>query len=60
MCNIRSLLEKFKNNKRKKQPLDVLYLSSLKIYVEVSQDNKRRYGDIIKGSSKRMQDMNRI
>jgi hypothetical protein len=31
-----------------------------KISAEVSQDNKRKYGDRINGSSNRMQGMNKI
>jgi hypothetical protein len=38
----------------------VLYLSYPKISAEVSQDNKRKYGDRINGSSNGMQDMNKI
>jgi hypothetical protein len=32
----------------------MLYLSSLKISAEVSQDKKRKYGDKINGSSNKM------
>jgi hypothetical protein len=38
----------------------MLYLSFPKISAEVSQDNKKKYGDRINGSSNRMQGMNKI
>jgi hypothetical protein len=50
-----------RNTKTEKQPPDVLQPSSPKENsADVSQDNKRKYGDKINGSSNRMQGMSTI